>query len=127
MTIFSDRLAQLRKSKGVTQKALAEKLGVNTRTVQFYESGDKRPEIEGIVKIAEIFNVSVDYLVGKTEAMNIRPAEISAEEAEFLRWVQENVEEVFFFEFDKSPEAAKKQLMADLRYMWEREKKRGSK
>lgn len=126
MTVFSERLSQLRKSNKITQKALAEQLDVSVRIVQAYEYGEKRPEIEGIIKIANFFGVSVDYLVGKEDlphSSNRFERSVKPEEAEFLKWVEDNVSDVFFYEFDRSPEESKEQLMKDLRYMWEREKK----
>ena len=121
MSNFHERLVELRKSKKKTQKETADYLGVHVRTVQFYESGKKLPGFDVITKLADFLGVSVDFLMGKT----IDPATeigVKPEQAEFLRWVEENVSDVFFYEFDKSPDAAKAQLMKDLRYMWERDK-----
>ncbi len=68
MTVFHERLKYLRNSKKLTQKELAEKLGLNnTSTISKYESGDATPSFEIIDKIADLFGVSVDYLMGRTD------------------------------------------------------------
>ena len=126
MSIFSERLSSLRKSKKLTQKGLAELLGVTVRIVQAYEYGEKKPEIDGFLRLAEIFGVSVDYLVGNSNSnKEVNTESVPSEQAELLRWIEENVGDVFFYEFDKSPENAKKQFMKDMKYMWERDKERG--
>lgn len=61
------RLKQLREEKGVTQEVLAEYLGVNRATVAAYETKDKRPGYEKLLKIADFFSCSIDYLVGRTD------------------------------------------------------------
>ena len=127
MSTFADRLSSLRKKRNLKQREMAELMGISLRAWQYYESGEKMPDVDGLAKIAEFFGVSTDYLLGKTDHPQQGPAEkrdTTPEQAEFLRWVAENVSEVFFYDFDKSPEESKKQLMADLRYMWEREKKK---
>jgi transcriptional regulator with XRE-family HTH domain len=67
MKSFAERLPLLRKSKKITQKQLAEALGINTRTIQYYESGDKRPDFDGLIRLADYFDVSIDYLVGRSD------------------------------------------------------------
>lgn len=95
MQSFSKRLSELRKSKKVTQKELADLLQVAVRTVQYYESEEKRPDYEGLVKLADFFDVTIDYLVGRSDDP-IRPeaasGEVPAEQAEFLKWIEENLE-----------------------------------
>ena len=67
MTTFGERLAQLRKERGVTQKQIAELLGVAHRTAQHYEYMEREPSIEQLTKLADFFNVSVDFLIGRTD------------------------------------------------------------
>lgn len=63
--MFSSRLKSLRESKGISQKELAEGIGVSDVMVSMYEQGKKNPSLDTITKIADYFNVSVDYLLGK--------------------------------------------------------------
>lgn len=57
------RIAKLRSMKNITQLELAEKLGVTDRAVSKWETGGSYPDICLLTKIAEIFNVSLDYLL----------------------------------------------------------------
>ena len=61
---FSERLKDLRKQAGLTQVDVAEKLGISQPAYASWERGVKKPTQENLVKIAQILNVSVDYLVG---------------------------------------------------------------
>ena len=67
MPSFSDRLKELRKSKGITQKSIAEHFGMVEQAYQKYEYGKHKPNSEQIIKLAEYFNVSTDYLLGLTD------------------------------------------------------------
>lgn len=64
---FSERLKDLRKQAGLTQVDVAEKLGISQPAYASWEHGVKKPTQENLVKIAQILNVSVDYLVGNSE------------------------------------------------------------
>jgi len=66
MTIFSDRLKEARKAKGITQKTMAEYLDIQETSYQHYEYGKREPNHEKTVQIADILDVSVDYLLGRT-------------------------------------------------------------
>jgi Predicted transcriptional regulators len=66
MSVFSDRLKELRLNTGKQQKDIAEYMGVLPRTIRFYESGEREPNIESINKLADFFGVSADYLLGRT-------------------------------------------------------------
>lgn len=67
---FPERLAQLRKEYKITQKELAMKLGVSRGTIGMYEIGQRDPDSETINKIADFFNVSTDYLLGRSNIRN---------------------------------------------------------
>lgn len=64
---FNERLKSLRFQNGVTQKAIAEGIGVTPVSVQRFEYGTARPKLETVIKLADFFNVSIDYLVGRTD------------------------------------------------------------
>ena len=63
---FSERLRLLREESNLTVEQLAEKLGTVKQTISKYENGQREPKYEILLKIAEIFNVSIDYLFGRT-------------------------------------------------------------
>ena len=57
------RLREIRKSQGMTAQALAEKLGVSQGAISHYETGRRKPSIDMVVKMAKVFNCSVDDLI----------------------------------------------------------------
>ena len=61
------RLKELRKKKGVSQLRLATELNTTQNTISRYETGEREPGIDELIKIADYFNFSVDYLIGRTE------------------------------------------------------------
>ncbi|NLK71696.1 MAG: helix-turn-helix domain-containing protein [Clostridiales bacterium] len=58
-------LVTIRKEKGYSQQKLAEKLGVSRSTISMWEIGSSQPDNEMIIKIAEVFGVTTDYILGK--------------------------------------------------------------
>lgn len=67
MEEFKDRLRILRKERGMAQKDVGELLEVTERNVRFYESGDRHPDFKGLLLLADYFDVSLDYLVGRSD------------------------------------------------------------
>ena len=64
---FNERLKQLRQREGLTQRELAKIIEVGRTTISEYESGKIVPKHEGLLKLANHFNVSVDYLTGVSD------------------------------------------------------------
>ena len=63
---FGERLKELRKMKGLTQRELADILGINEVSYQRYEYGLSYPTFKKLIIIADYFMVSIDYLVGRS-------------------------------------------------------------
>ncbi len=61
------RLKEIRKSKGISQLKLAMDLNTSQNTISRYETGEREPGINELVKIADYFNVSIDYLLERTD------------------------------------------------------------
>ena len=61
------RLKELRKKKGISQLRLATDLNTTQNTISRYETGEREPGIAELIKIADYFHVSVDYLIGHTD------------------------------------------------------------
>ena len=61
------RLKKLRKEKGISQLKLALDLNTNQNTISRYETGEREPSIKDLIRIADYFNISVDYLLGRTD------------------------------------------------------------
>lgn len=66
MKIYSERIKQLRKERGLSQDQLAKILGVSRSTVGMYETGKREPDFESCEAIADFFNVDMDYLIGRS-------------------------------------------------------------
>lgn len=64
MVAFGTVLKELRTRSGMSQKQLAEKLGVTKSVVSYYEQSERTPSPEMLVKIAGVFHVTTDYLLG---------------------------------------------------------------
>ena len=61
------RLKELRLSKGLTQSEIAKVIGYSSLSYARYEKGEREPDISTLCKLADYFNVSVDYLLGRTD------------------------------------------------------------
>ena len=66
MTI-SNIIKELRNEKHMSQKMLAEQIGVSQKAIDFWEKGINEPKASYIIRLAKCFNVSADYLLGLTE------------------------------------------------------------
>jgi len=67
MDTFCERIIEMRKECGLTQKFIAKELNINEPAYQKYEYGMTRPKLSSLCKLAEIFHVSLDYLCGRTD------------------------------------------------------------
>lgn len=67
MEIFAQRIKELRKEHKKTQTEMAELLGIKLRAYQYYESATHYPEVPNLIKLADFFGVSTDYLMGRTD------------------------------------------------------------
>ena len=72
--IFNERLKMLRKERKMTQVQAAEALGLNYRHYQRLEADGNTPNFVNLVQIADLFGVSIDYLVGRTDNREINSA-----------------------------------------------------
>ena len=62
-----ERIKELRTSKGLTQKQLAEETKLSVRGVQNYELGERVPTLQAVIALADFFDVSLDYLCGRSD------------------------------------------------------------
>jgi len=138
---FGDLFSKARKDAGMTQEDVAQRLGMSVRTVQHYEQDQRTPPLKKIPVICEILGVPPTYFsfiqtavseqhrTPDGDYVNVEPnvhrkIHIDEAEQEFLKWVKDNLEGSFFYDFEKSPEDAKKHMMETLRLVWERERGR---
>ena len=73
MAHFSDRIKSLRIERGITQEQLAAMLKVSRSTIGMYEAGKREPDFETSEAIADIFNVDMDYLTGRSDIQRMHP------------------------------------------------------
>jgi len=72
MHIFSQRLKELRKKTNKTQVEMASLLEITSRQYQFYEADESYPSFVGLISLADYFQVSLDYLVGRSDNPDIK-------------------------------------------------------
>lgn len=66
-TLFPERLKELREKEELSRQQLADILGVSRASLEYYEKGKRTPDIEVLYKLSEHFNVTADYLIGRTD------------------------------------------------------------
>ena len=69
---ISEKVLQLRKANNLTQEELAEKLNVSRQSVSKWESGQTIPELEKLIALSEVFQVTTDYLLKPLNWMSYR-------------------------------------------------------
>jgi transcriptional regulator with XRE-family HTH domain len=71
---FPTRLKQLRSLKKFTQEQLGKKINVSKVSISGYENGTRTPDLGTLIKISNVLNVSIDYLLGRTDINTTAPA-----------------------------------------------------
>ncbi len=66
-TKFPERLTELREGANLSRQQLADILGVSRASLEYYEKGKRTPDIDVLYKVSEYFNVTSDYLIGRTD------------------------------------------------------------
>lgn len=64
---FAERIIQLKTDRNLLQKDIAAAIGLSVRGYQYYEKGQKEPTLSVLLRLADFFGVSLDYLVGRTD------------------------------------------------------------
>lgn len=121
--MLSERLKTLRTTRKKTQSDFAKIIGVARTTYAMYEQGQREPDYVTLQKIADYYEVSIDYLLGRSENPNLtnynkkgsNDLPSQGDEAEFEKWVNDPSVDKFYREFKESPEERKKALLA----VWE--------
>ena len=81
---MGEKLKSLRIEKNLTQKQVADRIGLAISAVSSYESGTRYPSYDALVKLARIFHVSTDYLLGITNTRNIDVTGLNDNEIELV-------------------------------------------
>lgn len=69
---MKNNLKQLRKSKGYTQIAVQMKTGIEQALLSKFENGERVPPTETLIRLADFYNVSIDYILCRTDNPNIQ-------------------------------------------------------
>lgn len=90
MAELKDRLKELRQEKRLIQDELAKKLNISRNTITRYENGTRQPNINTVKKIAELFDISTDYLLGISDRKyNFENASLENLADEYFKKVRE--------------------------------------
>lgn len=84
MSSFSVVLRELRKRDGLSQRQLAERLGVTKSVISYYELSERVPSPDVLVKIAGVFHVTTDYLMGLDSRTMINISDLPLEDVKLL-------------------------------------------
>ncbi|MBN6206224.1 helix-turn-helix transcriptional regulator [Ralstonia pickettii] len=90
--ILAKRLKNLREQHGYLQKYVADKLGVRSNTLSGYENGTRSPDPDMLVQLANLYNVTTDYLLGKSDQPHLTEEEAFEtfrNNPELERWYKE--------------------------------------
>lgn len=115
---FPEKLNDLRKKAGLSQKELAEKLGVAQASINYWEKGQRTPSIDMVMLIAEYFNVSVDYLV--TDKVLNKPITVTIDLDKECAATFDEVEQKLLTEFNVLNNRGKQeaiQRVSELKYI----------
>ncbi|MGG3924938.1 helix-turn-helix transcriptional regulator [Metabacillus fastidiosus] len=116
--MLGNRIAELRKLKGLSQYELADRLGFSRGKLSNYEQGSRQPDYETLKKIADYFDVSLDFLITGQKDTAVKNASedelhLSPEELKILEEIKKYP--ILFHDFATASERKKKQLVK----MWE--------
>lgn len=93
MIEFGAKLRRLRKQKNLTQKQLASLIGVQHTIISFYELGDRIPSPEVLIKIASVFHVSIDYLLGLDKQETVDISQLTERDKDLVRSLVDSLRE----------------------------------
>ncbi|MFC4768694.1 helix-turn-helix domain-containing protein [Effusibacillus consociatus] len=119
--LIGEKIKNLREARGWTQIYLAEKIGMNNSVLSRIEAGKRPVEDHEIKQFADVFEVSTDYLLGRTteiareDRTNYtlgQPSDLSPEDLEILEMIKNDPEiDLFFKDFKDAPDEHKRDLI----------------
>ncbi|MDC4241978.1 helix-turn-helix domain-containing protein [Clostridium tertium] len=114
MATFAERLKDERLNKNLTQTQLAEYLYLDRSSISKYETGKQIPETPTLEKLSEFFNISIDYLLGKSDLRNNK---------DILNKKEPTIALHSDYEYDELPDEAKKEIENFIEYVKAKYKK----
>ena len=91
---LAERLIEMRTSKGLTQQALADRLGISKSSVHSWETTRAQPSLLCLMKIAYLYNVSVDYILGINNDRTINASKLTDKQIKTLLDIIDDYEEL---------------------------------
>ncbi|MFD4928370.1 helix-turn-helix domain-containing protein [Peribacillus butanolivorans] len=113
---FGDRLKLLRERSGLTQKFAAEKIGVKNNTLSSYESAKRQPDFTTLKKLADLYEVTIDYIITGNE--------ISNSPDEMWQKFLDPKTQIFFKDLQDAPEEKIEELIRFWEFIQERDRKK---
>ncbi len=89
--MINERIKQLRQARSMTQVELASGLGVSKQCVSNWENDYIQPSIEMLIKLAEFFKVSTDYLLGRDDGLNVNVSGLTEKEVAHIRMLVDDL------------------------------------
>lgn len=89
--MFYERIKELRLSLGINQVRFASKLGVTKQCVSNWENGNLQPSMDMLIRIAQTFSVSADYLLGLSDKPSLDVNGLSSEQILHLRAIVDDI------------------------------------
>lgn len=81
---FSQKIKKLRETNGITQSALAKKVGISRNSVNSWEMGLSFPSVVNLIELTRIFHVSADYLLGISDDETVNVSALNDEQREIV-------------------------------------------
>ncbi len=91
--MLGDQIRLLRQAQGMKQEQLGKKLGVSKQSVSNWENGNIMPSIELLVRLADCFGVSTDYLLGRTDRMLLDVTGLTEHQFAHLQQIASDLQE----------------------------------
>ena len=89
--MLNQRIRELRLAKNLSQVDLAKILGVTKQSISNWENDNIQPSVEMLIKLAEIFNVSTDYMLGLENSRSIDVSDLSSEEIAHIQFIIDDI------------------------------------
>jgi len=121
MTKTGKRLKQLREKRGLKQTQLADIMNVSNRTISVYEKGTVVPPTENLERLATFFDVTTDYLLGRTNNPKVSLNERGEEESTKIN-VEEMLDKAWLLKGNKVSEELKREVFGFIEFRMQQKK-----
>lgn len=113
---FPNVFKYLRTKSGLTQQQMADKLGLSRSTIGMYENGEREPSFEILENIADMFNVDMNYLIGRKESTEIIPDSyyLNSDARDMAQFLFENPEYKVLFDASRKVKSEDIQFVKEM-------------